>query len=60
MIKDNMEAHLPLSYDESLFSSDSCAWNDRSVYWSLDSYNDQEINLHGCQGDIYHWKKPNR
>lgn len=60
MIKDNMEAHLPLSYEESLFSSDSCLWNDRSVYWSLSSYNDQEIILHGCQGDIYHWKKPNR
>lgn len=60
MIADNMEAHRPLSYDASLFSSDSCLWNNRSVYWSLHSYNDQEIILHGCQGDIYHWKKPVR
>lgn len=60
MVKDNMEAHLPLSYDESLFSKDSCLWNNRSVYWSLHSYQEQEILLHGCQGDIYHWKKPNR
>ncbi len=60
MIKDNMEAHAPLLYDESLFLSDSCLWNDRSVYWSLSSYSSQEIILHGCQGDIYHWKKPDR
>ena len=58
MIKNNNDASLPLSIDESLFFSDSCIWNDRSVYWSLASYNDTEIILNGCQGDIYHWKKP--
>jgi hypothetical protein len=60
MIKDNMKASLPLSFDESLFSSDSCVWDDRSVYWSLSSYNETEITLHGCQDDIYYWKKPKR
>jgi hypothetical protein len=60
MIKDNTEASMPLSFDESLFSSDSCAWNNRSVYWSLASYNHTEITLRGCQGDTYHWMKPKR
>lgn len=60
MIKDNSEAQFPLSFDEALFSSNSCAWNDRSVYWSLSSYNENEIVLHGCQGDIYHFNKPKR
>ena len=60
MIKDNSEAQLPLSFDEALFSSNSCIWNDRSVYWSLSSYNENEILLYGCQGDIYHFRKPKR
>jgi hypothetical protein len=60
MIKDNTEARMPLLYDDALFSSYSCVWNSRSVYWSLFLYNNTEITLHGCQGDIYHWKKPER
>lgn len=60
MIRDNTEARLPLVIDEAYFSNDSCIWNNRSVYWSLVSYTDSEIRLHGCQGDIYHWKKPKR
>lgn len=60
MIEDNTQAALPLQYDESLFSSDSCVWNSLSVYWSLDSYSDSDITLHGCQGEIYHFKKPQR
>lgn len=58
MIEDNTEARLPLPFDESLFSNASCVWNERSVYWSVASYSDNEIMLHGCQGDIYRWKKP--
>jgi hypothetical protein len=60
MIADNRDAHLPLSYDKSNFSSGSCVWNERSVYWSLVSYTHTEITLHGCQGELYHWKKPKR
>ncbi len=60
MIEDNAEARNPLPFDASLFSKESCMWNDRSVYWSVDSYNDTEITLHGCQGELYHWTKPDR
>lgn len=60
MIGDNREALEPLSFDESLFASDACVWNSRSVYWSLASYDEAAITLHGCQGDLYHWKKPQR
>ena len=28
----------------------------RSVF----DYKEEEIVLHGCQGDVYHWKKPER
>lgn len=60
MIKDNREAAMPLPVDESLFSAEACVWNSRSVYWSVFDYNEKEIVLHGCQGDVYHWKKPER
>lgn len=60
MIKDNSIAGQPLQYDESLFSDKSCVWSNRSVYWSLSSYNENEITLHGCQGEIYHYEKPQR
>ena len=60
MIKDNREAAMPLPVDESLFSAEACVWNNRSVYWSVFDYNEDEIVLHGCQGDLYHWKKPER
>lgn len=60
MIKDNSEALLPLSFDETLFSSDSCIWNSRSVYWSLDSYSENQISLNGCQGQVYTFDKPKR
>ena len=48
------------SVDESLFSAEACVWNSRSVYWSVFDYKEEEIVLHGCQGDVYHWKKPER
>ena len=60
MIKDNREAAMPLPVDESLFSTEACVWNSRSVYWSVFDYNEEEFVLHGCQGDVYHWKKPER
>ena len=60
MLADNAQARLPLEYDEALFDRDACSWHDRSVYWSLDSYNDTEIFLHGCQGERYCWNKPER
>ena len=60
MIKDNREAAMPLPVDESLFSAEACVWNSRSVYWSVFDYKEEEIVLHGCQGDVYHWKKPER
>lgn len=60
MIQNNSDARLPLQFDESNFSGNSCIWNDRSVYWSVVSYTDTEITLNGCQGELYHWKKPKR
>ena len=60
MIEDNNAARQPLSINESYFSTDSCIWNDRSVYWSVKSYNDNCITLNGCQGDTYQWYKPFR
>lgn len=59
MITDNHEAMSELEYDKNLFNSDSCAWYDRSVYWSVFSVSENLIALHGCQGDVYEWKKPN-
>ena len=60
MIEDNSEARLPLPIDDALFSSEACVWNSRSVYWSLAEFREDEITLHGCQGDIYHIQRPNR
>jgi hypothetical protein len=60
MIEDNRVAMNELEYDESLFSTDACVWNNKSVYWSTANVSEDEIELHGCQGDIYKWAKPNR
>lgn len=60
MIEDNSEACLPLPIDDALFSSEACVWNSRSVYWSLAEFREDEITLHGCQGDIYPIQRPNR
>lgn len=60
MIEDNNDARLPLEYDETIFSSDACVWNSRSVYWSLAAFTDNEIALHGCQGDTYYWRRTNK
>lgn len=60
MIEDNNDIRKPLEYDDALFSNDACVWNSRSVYWSVDSIEDDKITLHGCQGDTYRIKKPNR
>jgi hypothetical protein len=60
MIADNRKANDKLEYDKSLFNAESCIWNDRSVYWSVSSVSDDLIILHGCQGDTYEWKKPDR
>jgi hypothetical protein len=34
--------------------------DDRSIYWSVFSYTENQIVLNGCQGDIYEWNKPDR
>ena len=60
MIEDNRVAMNELAYDESLFNPDICVWDSKSVYWSTAKMTDTEIELHGCQGDIYHWTKPER
>jgi len=60
MIEDNREAMDALECDARLFDADSCVWDDRSVYWSVSSVHDDLITLHGCQGDTYEWKRPNR
>jgi hypothetical protein len=60
MIDDNRTAMEELDYDEQLFSSEACVWNGKSVYWSIASMTDTEIELHGCQGDIYREKMPDR
>lgn len=60
MIIDNREASEPLEVVQDLFSPDKCIWQGRSVYWSVDSYNENEIRLHGCQGETYRWRKPVR
>ena len=58
MIEDNRAAMYDLEYDESLFGTDACVWNGKSVYWSVASVSASEIELHGCQGDIYKWTRP--
>jgi len=58
MIEDNTDAMQPLAFDPSLFHADACAWNDRSVYWSVSSVEKECIILNGCQGDTYTWEKP--
>lgn len=60
MIEDNQAAMEELVYDKSLFSADACVWSGRSVYWSTYRVSDNEIELHGCQGDVYTWSRPNR
>ena len=60
MIEDNRVAMNELSYDESLFNPEICVWDSKSVYWSTAKVTHTEIELHGCQGDIYHWTKPER
>ncbi|NLE74736.1 MAG: hypothetical protein GX604_08940 [Actinobacteria bacterium] len=60
MIADNREAMNDLEYDVALFDADGCVWDDRSVYWSVSSVSGDEIVLHGCQGDTYRWKRPER
>ncbi|MHB0858141.1 MAG: hypothetical protein ACYC5M_11300 [Anaerolineae bacterium] len=60
MVDDNRIAMQNLKYDESLFSTEACVWSGRSVYWSTAKVTDTEIELHGCQGDIYKWSKPTR
>ena len=60
MIEDNRVAMSELDYDENLFSTEACVWNGKSVYWSTAVIGETEIELHGCQGDIYKWTKPKR
>lgn len=60
MIEDNYGVLVPLLVDENLFNSNTCAWNSRSVYWSVSSFTEDQIVLNGCQGDIYKWNKPDR
>lgn len=60
MIADNREARDSLTYDPDLFNATECNWIDRSVYWSVASVEQDLIVLHGCQGDTYTWKKPDR
>jgi len=58
MVADNTVAMQELPYDESFFSREACVWNERSVYWSVALVEEDRIELHGCQGDKYEWKKP--
>lgn len=58
MVEDNNIAGQPLLINEEIFSTDSCIWNDRSVYWSVKSYDSNCVILNGCQGDMYQWHKP--
>ena len=58
MLPDNRMASEDLLVNENLFNTDACEWIERSVYWSVSSIEEDEINLHGCQGDMYKWKRP--
>lgn len=60
MLADNREAREPLVIDDTLFQSDVCSWNGKSVYWSLAQYNEEQIVLNGCQGEQYFYDKPHR
>jgi hypothetical protein len=60
MIEDNRVAMEGLDYDKRLFSAEACVWKGKSVYWSTAYVTDTEIELHGCQGDVYKWRKPDR
>ena len=33
---------------------------DNGIYWIVESFTDNRIILHGCQGDVYQWDKPER
>ncbi len=58
MIPDNRAARETLPWDAARFRADACFWDDRSVYWSLISFAEDEIVLNGCNGGIYRLKKP--
>lgn len=60
MIPDNREAAAPLPVDPALFAPDACAWDEKTVYWSVRSFDSGCITLNGCQGDTYEWRKPAR
>ena len=55
MYIDNRNAAQPLDYNEDLFDSNSCIFNDTSIYWSVKSVSPKLIELHGCGGDVYKW-----
>jgi hypothetical protein len=58
MLPDNCEAANELKYNEDFFESDIEIYEDRSIYWSVASVEQNRIVLHGCQGDKYEWNKP--
>lgn len=60
MIANNNGSIEPLPVDKSLFNSIACSWDNRSVYWSVSSFTENQIVLNGCQGDTYKWDKPER
>ena len=57
---DNMIQRLrqPIEYDEALFDPTVCVTLGDTFYWSMMSTSDDLIQLHGCNGDIYPYHRP--
>ena len=58
MIPDNREAAQPLIIEKQSFGRETCVWNGKTVYWSVAAYDEDHIELHGCQGAVYSWSRP--
>ena len=48
----------PVEYDEALFDPTVCVTLGDTFYWSMMSTSDDLIQLHGCNGDIYPYHRP--
>lgn len=59
MIKDNRDAlkDAAIFMDETLFDPKACVIA-YGIYWSVSSFEKDEIILHGCGGEEYRWIKP--
>ena len=58
MYIDNNQASQALIYNDELFDSKACVFNDTSIYWSVKSVSPKLIELNGCGGEIYKWRCP--